>query len=135
MATKRKHQEVTLKVKYALEELEKGRQNKDVANHYATPGSTLATWKKNKEKIFDAFENSLLKGQRLKTGIYEKLNEALFKWFTSMRGNNIPINGPILLEKAHEFSKAFDYKDFIASNGWIKGWKEREMIFSLSFSL
>ena len=135
MATKRKHQEVTLKVKYALEELEKGRQNKDVANHYATPGSTLATWKKNKEKIFDAFENSLLKGQRLKTGIYEKLNEALFKWFTSMRGNNIPINGPILLEKAHEFSKAFDYKDFIASNGWMKGWKEREMIFSLSFSL
>ena len=79
------------------------------ANHYAIPGSTLATWKKNKEKIFDAFENSLLKGQRLKTGIYEKLNEALFKWFTSMRGNNIPINGPILLEKAHEFSKAFDY--------------------------
>ena len=135
MATKRKHQEVTLKVKYALEELEKGRQNKDVANHYATPGSTLATWKKNKEKIFDAFENSLLKGQRLKTGIYEKLNEALFKWFTSIRGNNIPINGPILLEKAHEFSKAFDYKDFIASNGWMKGWKEREMIFSLSFSL
>ena len=135
MAIKRKHQEVTLKVKYALEELEKGRQNKDVANHYATPGSTLATWKKNKEKIFDAFENSLLKGQRLKTGIYEKLNEALFKWFTSMRGNNIPINGPILLEKAHEFSKAFDYKDFIASNGWMKGWKEREMIFSLSFSL
>ena len=52
-----------------------------------------------------------------------------------MRGNNIPINGPILLEKAHEFSKAFDYKDFIASNGWMRGWKEREMIFFLSFSL
>ena len=135
MATKRKHQEVTLKVKYALEELEKGRQNKDVANHYATPGSTLATWKKNKEKIFDAFENSSLKRQLLKTEIHEKLNETLLKWFTSMRGNNIPINGPILLEKAHEFSKAFDYKDFIASNGWMRGWKEREMIFSLSFSL
>ena len=23
-----------------------------------------------------------------------------------MRGNNIPINGPILVEKAHEFAKA-----------------------------
>ena len=33
MATKRKHNEVTLKVKYeALKELEKGRPNKDVAN-------------------------------------------------------------------------------------------------------
>ena len=33
MVTKRKHNEVTLKVKYeALKELEKGRPNKDVAN-------------------------------------------------------------------------------------------------------
>ena len=39
-----------------------------------------------------------------------------------MRGNKIPIN--FLLEKAHEFAKAFDYKDFTASNGWLRGWKE-----------
>ena len=117
MATKRKHHEVTLKVKYeALKELEKGRPNKGVANQFSIPGSTLATWKKNKEKIFEAFQNSSLKQQRVKTGTYEKLNEALLKWFTSMRGNNIPINGPILLEKAHEFAKAFNYNDFTASN-------------------
>ena len=78
MATKRKHQEVTLKVKNeALKELEKGRQNKHVAKKYGIPGSTLATWKKNKEKIFDAFENSSLKRQRIKTGTHEKLSEAL----------------------------------------------------------
>ena len=48
MAKKRKHHEVTLKVKYeTLKELEKGRPNKDVANQYSIPGSTLATWKKN----------------------------------------------------------------------------------------
>ena len=78
MATKRKHHEVTLKVKYeALKELEKGRPNKGVANQFSIPGSTLATWKKNKEKIFEAFQNSSLKRQRVKTGIYEKLIEAL----------------------------------------------------------
>ena len=50
MATKRKHQEVTLKVKYkALKELEEGRQNKDVGKQYHISGSNLATWKKNKE--------------------------------------------------------------------------------------
>ena len=126
MATKRKHHEVTLKVKYeALKELEKGRPNKGVANQFSIPGSTLATWKNNKEKIFEAFQNSSLKRQRVKTGTYEKLNEALLKWFTSMRGNNIPINGPILLEKAHEFAKAFNYNEFTASNGWLRGWKER----------
>ena len=109
---------MTLIVKHeALKELEKGKPNKDVVNQFSIPGSTFATWKKNKEKIFEAFQNSSLKRQRVKTGTYEKLNEALLKWFTSMRGNNIPINGPILLEKAHEFAKAFNYKDFAASNG------------------
>ena len=117
MATKRKHHEVTLKVKYeALKELEKGRSNKDVANQFSIPGSTLATWKKRNENIFEALQNSSLKRQRVKTATYEKLNEALLKWFTSMRGNNIPINGPILLEKAHASAKAFNCNDFTASN-------------------
>ena len=70
MATKRKHHEVTLKVKCeALKELEKGRPNKTVANQFSIPGSTLATWKNNsnKKKIFEAFQNSSLKRQRVKT--------------------------------------------------------------------
>ena len=46
-------------------------------------------------------------------------------WFASVPGNNDPINGPILLEKAHEFAKAFNQNDFAASNGWLRGWKER----------
>ena len=51
MATKRKHHEVTLKVKCeALKELEKGRPNKAVANQFSIPDSTLATWKNNKKK-------------------------------------------------------------------------------------
>ena len=36
-----------------------------------------------------------------------------------MRGSNIPISGTILLEKAHEFAKAFNYNDFTTSNGWL----------------
>ena len=125
MATKGNHHEVTLKVKYeALKELKKDRSNKDNANQVSISGSTLATQKKNKEKIFEAFQNSSLKRQRVKTGTYEKLNEALLKWFTSMRGNNIPINGPIFLEKVHTFAKVFNYNNFTASNGWLRGWKE-----------
>ena len=34
-----------------------------------------------------------------------------------LAGNNIPVNGPILLEKAQEFAKAFNYNNFTASNG------------------
>ena len=123
IATERKHHEVTLKVKYeALKELEKGRPNKDVANQFSIPGSIRATWKKHKEKYF---QSPSLKRQRVKTGTNKKLNEALLKWFTSICSNNTPSNGPILLEKAHEFAKAFNYNDFTASNGCLRGWKER----------
>ena len=67
MASKRKHQEVTLKVKYeALKELKKSRPNKDVANQFSITGSNLATWKKSKEKIFNDFQNSSLKRSELK---------------------------------------------------------------------
>ena len=53
---------MTLEVKYeALKELEKGRPNKDIANQFSIPGGTLATWKKKKEKFFEAFQNSSLK--------------------------------------------------------------------------
>ena len=61
----------------------------------------------------------------MKTGTYKKLNEALLKWFTSMPGNKISLNGPILLEKAHEFAMAFNYNDFTASNGKLRGRKRR----------
>ena len=64
MATKGKHHEVILKVKYkALKELEKGRPNKGIANQFSIPGSTLATWQNSREKFFEAFQNSPLKRQ------------------------------------------------------------------------
>ena len=69
--------------------------------------------RKTKKKIFEAFQNSSLKRQSVNTGTYEKLNEALLKWFISMRGDNISINGPFLLEKAHEFVKAFNHNNCI----------------------
>ena len=85
----------------------------------------LLQLEERQKKIFEAFQNSLLKQQRVKTGTYEKLYEALLEWFTSIRGNNIPINGLILLEKAHQFAKAFNYNDFTSSS----------MMLSLSFNL
>ena len=59
MTTKRKHNEVTLKTKYeALKGLEKNRPNKEVGIQFIVPGSKLATWKENKEKIYQIFRKS-----------------------------------------------------------------------------
>ena len=72
MAKKRKHNEVTLKAKYEpLKNLDKNRPNKQVAIQFNASASTLATWKKNKEKIYQAFQNSSLKRQRVKVGTFE----------------------------------------------------------------
>ena len=40
----------------ALKEFEKGMPSKGVAKQFSIPGSTFATWKKNKENIFEAFQ-------------------------------------------------------------------------------
>ena len=62
---------MTLKMKYeALKELDKNRPNKEVAIQFSVPGSTLATYKK-KEEIYQAFQNSSLKRQRVKMRTYE----------------------------------------------------------------
>ena len=97
---KEKHNEMTFKTKYEiLRKLGKDRPNKEVAIQFKVPGSTVATWKRNQEKIYQAFQNPSLKRRRVKVGTCKKISGALSKWFTSMRGNNVPINGPILLEK------------------------------------
>ena len=85
MASKRKHIEVSLQKKYeALQELEKGKPCKEVSKRFEVPPSTLSTWRKNKDKIYEAFQSSSLKRQRIKVGTFEKVNQALLKWFMSM---------------------------------------------------
>ena len=53
---KRLHKEQNLELKYkTLSELEKGKTNKEVAQLFGVPANTLSAWKKNKDKIFQAF--------------------------------------------------------------------------------
>ena len=53
---------MTLKTNYkAMKVLDKNRPNKEVAIQLNLPGSKIATWKKNKEKTYQAFQNSPLK--------------------------------------------------------------------------
>ena len=59
---KRLHKEQILELKYkALMQLEKGKTNKEVAQLFGVPANTLATWKNNKDKIFQAFQQGRTK--------------------------------------------------------------------------
>ena len=115
MLGKRKLQNKTVSQKYnALKDLEKGLSNKEVAAKYGVPKNTLSTWVKNKQKIFSTFEQSKVtaKRKKLRTGAYDDVDQAVFKWFNSKRSQQIPIDGPMLKEKAIDFAKARNQPDF-----------------------
>jgi hypothetical protein len=44
---------------------------------------------------------------------------ALKEWFTQQRLKNVPINGPLLIEKANQLATSLNISDFKCSNSWI----------------
>lgn len=83
----------------------------------------------NREKLEKSTQNS--KSKRVRKGEFAQLEEALFLWFKDVRSRNIPVDGPILQQKALEFSTKLNLgKEFKASEGWIENFKHR---YSISF--
>ena len=134
MATlKRFYNETSMKNKYdALKELEKEVPQKEVALRFGVQKSTLFTWKRNKTKIEEAYHAGL-GNKRTRPEKYEDLNKALMKWFLNCRSENIPLNGPLLKEKAIAFATELKIENFQASDGWLEKWKKRFVYFLLFF--
>ena len=76
---------------------------KEVALRFGVQKSTLSTWKRNKTKIEEAYHAGL-GNKRMRPEKYKDLNKALMKWFLNCRSENIPLNGPLLKEKAIAFA-------------------------------
>ena len=53
----------------------------------------------------------------------DKLDEAVYQWFVQKRSQNMPVNGPVLCEKAVQLHKLLHEGDavppFQASRGWL----------------
>lgn len=134
---KRSHKEHNLEVKYkALLEFEKGKSNKDVSKLFGVPANTLSTWKKNKSKIFEAFQKGSTSTKRVKVDTYDQVNKAVLRWFTKMRSENVPVNGILIKEKALYFAEELKAEKFQASDGWLQKWKTRlvEMLFFITIN-
>ena len=114
-----------------LLEVERGIKSKaKIAEEYSVNASTLSTWIKNKQQIFDAHKGEKFesKRKRLREANHEDLENALHKWFMSQRSKNVPISGPILQAKAHEFAEQLGYNDFKCSTGWLSRFQTRHNI-------
>ncbi|XP_066248165.1 jerky protein homolog-like [Euwallacea similis] len=113
----------------AIRRIEAGETIKVVVRDYGVGEVTVGDWKRNRTKIEDRCINqaSSSSGRKsMKTGDYEKVNEALFMWFNQQRSKGISLSGPILQQKALMISRHFPEIDqFTASSGWLDRWKKR----------
>jgi hypothetical protein len=101
----------------------------EMANCLGLPPSTLSKIMLSKEKITHAkckCGAQAKKSKNMKLGANDELEKILLEWFQQMRSDNVPINGPILREKANEITLRLNIDNFKASNGWLHRFKLRQ---------
>ena len=77
-----------------------------LANEYGVDRSTISTILRKKEKFLQLHASanySDLKKTRIQEARFSSLEEALYKWFQSLRTQNIPVSQDVLREKAVAF--------------------------------
>ena len=108
-----------------IRQIEKGMTNKEASEKFGVPKNTISTWMKNKDKLFEGLEQGSSDAKKMRRCDYEQVDKAVFKWFSLQRSQNVPIDGPILKEKALQLAKRFNFPTFKASDGWLDKWKKR----------
>lgn len=113
-----------------LHRLKAGESNATLAKEFGVSHSTISTIKKNKDKIEPLFDANVLKCKRVRTSTRDQLHKVLLQWFKLQRDRGIPVNGPLLQEKANFFARQLDMQNFTCSMSWINRFKVRYNIVS-----
>lgn len=101
-------------------------KKKDVAARFGVRPSTLSTILKAKDRIFTAVSSGTSGARKkLRTSNYEDVDKAVLRWIHDMRTRNVPLNGPMLQQKAREIALRLGCDDFKASPGWLTRFKSR----------
>uniref|UniRef100_A0A1B6FS75 HTH CENPB-type domain-containing protein n=1 Tax=Cuerna arida TaxID=1464854 RepID=A0A1B6FS75_9HEMI len=138
MASKRKHNSCTLKEKLeVLKRLDNGESATQLSIEFGVGKATISDWKKKRAKIEQfcsvTSENTLEKRQTTTVSSYDKLDEALYLWFSQERQKGIPITGPLIKEKALLLNTLMGGDpSFLASCGFLDRWKKRHGIRQLT---
>ena len=82
----------------------------------------------SKRKAIRVFPHNELSSHELSSHEISSQEQNLVKWVHIMRENRISLSGPMVQEKAMEFSKAIKVTNFVPSNGWPDPFKKREAL-------
>ncbi|GFO22416.1 tigger transposable element-derived protein 4 [Plakobranchus ocellatus] len=66
--------------------------------------------------------------QRARLTNHDDVKAALLRWFTEVRGNNIPISGPMMKTKATSIAETLGKNNWECNEGWIARFKKRHHI-------
>ncbi|GFS49071.1 tigger transposable element-derived protein 4 [Trichonephila clavipes] len=127
MSSFKKYKCLTISEKQKVTESVEGERKIDVAKAFEIPLNSLSTILKNKEKTFSAFFFRVRVRKRVSKGNFPRLEQCLVSWMRQCRGQNIPMGGSLLKEKAKAFAKVLGI-EFSASEGWLKNFKKRNGI-------
>ncbi|XP_060855363.1 tigger transposable element-derived protein 4-like [Metopolophium dirhodum] len=108
--------------------LKKGEKNSDIANELGVGHSTISNIWKARDKIEQEFQNEKLSVKKLRNCTHTDLDNVLLRWFKNQRNLCIPINGPILQQKANELAEGLGKHSFNCSTGWIQRFRARHNI-------
>lgn len=102
---------------------------KDIAKEFNCNVSTISRIVKEEEKIKEmALENGNTSRKRIRRGNYDEIDQAVSMWFKQMRAKDAVISGPMIMEKAKDFSKLLGIENFEPNNGWLGRWKNKENV-------
>ncbi|XP_069108303.1 tigger transposable element-derived protein 4-like [Argopecten irradians] len=131
-AVKRKLNVKSIETKYeAILAVERGNRRKsDIAKDFGIPSNTLSSWLKCADKIKNAFLNSTYGPARkkMRTGHFEYIEQALYKWYDDAKRQNLPVSGTILKTIAGEIANSMGETNFKCSTGWLDRFKGRYAI-------
>ncbi|CAM1298337.1 TIGD6 (predicted) [Pycnogonum litorale] len=101
-----------------------GVKQSKLAEDYGLAKTTINTIVSKGDKILAEYEGNRLKEnrKRMRTAAHPELESALFQWFEQVRSKNVPVTGPLLIEKAKEFANRLKIENFRVSTGWLAGW-------------
>lgn len=129
----RKHLSIKDKLKI-ISSLEAGEKQSNLAQKYFVSPAMICQIKKNKQKLVETSSCLPETTRKSRTTIYVDIDSALFEWFLLQRQKAIPINGPILQEKANEIAKSLGMNQFECSTGWLSRFKKRHEISNATIS-
>jgi len=74
------------------------------------------------------FETKLLRTKQLASEQHKDLEKAVFEWFKKQRLYNVPVSGPMLIEKTQLLAEGLKMEDFKCSASWVLGFRQRHNI-------